>query len=390
MGSVGEIQEWDSQTGVFIRTLFKSARPIQLYAISPDGKKLATAYPNDPIFQIWDIETGSLLQTCAGHEASLDSLQFSPDGSILFSGGSDYTARIWDTSTGRVLSVIDRKNEYTRFKYVSFSPDGKQIATCGYRNEILFIDIASGQIEKILQRRVNVVKSVDYLPNGITILITDDTNVATILNPKTEFVVKTIGEGTGTFYTAALSPDGKKVILLYYDRIFVYHAASGQFLYQIENDNHLLNKMCMSPNGSRLAAAGTKVLLWDVKAENSNPILEINKFCRGIQSVFFTADGKKVLAGTIDRVIERWNLMDTAPEHSVTADVPNGELIKIAGNGSKVMIGRKGNDSELWDIDKEKKVLTFPFTPDGSTTASCYAISADGSFLVTEKFSRLW
>jgi WD40 repeat protein len=62
-----------------------------------------------------------VLQT--GHASWIYSVTFSPDGKLLASGGLDLTIKIWEVSTGTLLrSLIGHSNSITS---VAFSPDGK-------------------------------------------------------------------------------------------------------------------------------------------------------------------------------------------------------------------------------------------------------------------------
>jgi len=61
---------------------------------SPDGKKIATHFSRTA--RIFDAETGKELQKLeGGHEDSIESVAFSPDGKKLVTGSKDKTARIW-------------------------------------------------------------------------------------------------------------------------------------------------------------------------------------------------------------------------------------------------------------------------------------------------------
>jgi RNA polymerase sigma factor (sigma-70 family) len=64
-------------------------------AFSPDGRYLATA-KDTPEIHLWDVLAGREVCLLEGHEGSVVSLLFSPDGKRLFSGGSDTTALTWD------------------------------------------------------------------------------------------------------------------------------------------------------------------------------------------------------------------------------------------------------------------------------------------------------
>src|SRR5262245_18325338 len=57
-------------------------------AVSPDGKRLATASA-DRTVKSWDIMTGELVLTARGHTGSVNAVAFSPDGRRLISAGAD-------------------------------------------------------------------------------------------------------------------------------------------------------------------------------------------------------------------------------------------------------------------------------------------------------------
>jgi WD40 repeat protein len=67
---------------------------------SPDGSRLATA--GFDVAGVWDAHTGDLV-FLAGHPGGVDSVDFSPDGRYLVTGGSDGRFRVWDAETGAEL-----------------------------------------------------------------------------------------------------------------------------------------------------------------------------------------------------------------------------------------------------------------------------------------------
>jgi WD40 repeat protein len=66
-------------------------------AFSPDGSILASG-SSDKTVRLWDAATGAHLHTLERHADAIMSVAFSPDGSILASGSSDKTVRLWDAA----------------------------------------------------------------------------------------------------------------------------------------------------------------------------------------------------------------------------------------------------------------------------------------------------
>ena len=45
--------------------------------------------------KVWDLATGKLLQTLTGHLGEVRAVAFSPDGSLIASGGDDLEIKLW-------------------------------------------------------------------------------------------------------------------------------------------------------------------------------------------------------------------------------------------------------------------------------------------------------
>lgn len=132
------IRFWDVPTGDLIRTLRMPAGPgleggIQGASLSPDGTRLAVG--GVPVgsgklgylIYVITVETGEVEKVLTGHQGSLWSLAFSPDGKRLASSSKDGTARLYDVETGKTIREF--KGHTSGIMCVAFSPDGSKIAT---------------------------------------------------------------------------------------------------------------------------------------------------------------------------------------------------------------------------------------------------------------------
>ena len=78
-------------------------------------------------FEFGDASTGiEVLPPLRGHDDSIHSVAFSPDGSRIILGSKDRTIRVWDASTGAEMLAPLRGHNYPIIS-IAFSPDGSKI-----------------------------------------------------------------------------------------------------------------------------------------------------------------------------------------------------------------------------------------------------------------------
>jgi WD40 repeat protein len=96
-------------------------------AWSPDGTRVAVV--ERTAIHIWDA-AGTPITMCVGHEASVATVTWSPDGNLLTSGGWDSTIRFWSPH-GTLLHTLDtwssRRSVGTPFE-LAWSSNGASLA----------------------------------------------------------------------------------------------------------------------------------------------------------------------------------------------------------------------------------------------------------------------
>ncbi|KIO01869.1 hypothetical protein M404DRAFT_149210 [Pisolithus tinctorius Marx 270] len=97
-------------------------------AFSPDGKRIVSGSEDDTVM-VWDAERGVQIGSpLEGHTEEVYSVAFSPDGKWIVSGSLDMTVGVWDAEGGvQVGCPLEGHTEAVTS--VAFSPDGKRIVS---------------------------------------------------------------------------------------------------------------------------------------------------------------------------------------------------------------------------------------------------------------------
>ena len=139
---------------------------VKSVSFSPDGKTLATA-SDDNTARIWDLQ-GNQLALFSGHQDSVKSVSFSPDGKTLATASHDKTVRVWDLQ-GNQLALFSGHQDSVNS--VSFSPDGKTLATVSKDKTVRIWDLQGNQLA-LFSGHQDSVYSVSFSPDGNCLLYT--------------------------------------------------------------------------------------------------------------------------------------------------------------------------------------------------------------------------
>ncbi len=134
-------------------------------AYSPDGTRLAVA--SSIGIWLYDTQTGEALDLLTGHTSGARSVSFSPNGKTLASASWDQSICLWDAQTGTHLRTMTK---HTRgVESVTFSPDGKMLASASYDKTVCLWDVRTGTHIRTLEEHTEIVYSVSFSPDGKTL-----------------------------------------------------------------------------------------------------------------------------------------------------------------------------------------------------------------------------
>jgi len=116
----------------------------------------------DHLVQLWDTASGRAIKSLKGHTDNVFAVAFSPDKSLLVSGGHDHTLKLWDVKTGVELAQLgDQDNSWRAV----FSPDGKYLASASMDGSVKLWTLQPGASART-QGAYQSVKAIAFSRDG--------------------------------------------------------------------------------------------------------------------------------------------------------------------------------------------------------------------------------
>ena len=406
-----KIKLWDAVSGEHQLTLTEHTDEVYSLVFNPDGRTFA-GIGGDSTIRLWDAVTGEHLQTITGHTRSVSSISFSPDGSRLATGSGhdkagDKIIRIWNVQSGCLQSTFKvpigrwlNQDNYL-IDFVSYSPDGKTLASGSDDGTIRLWDTQSNQLQFTTFegfRGISTEKSIKYYTiDGLVLAYSPDGKTLASSSPdwfgntfQKDNTVQLWDAATCKHKTTLTAENCEKILSIAFSPDSRTVAGSGDdstvYLWDVTNGKlkttltghreKFVRSVAFSPDGRTLASGAStggefvtgEVCLWDVASGECKASLD-NGF-NGVHSVIFSPDGSALAVGATKgvtlwdvhkilhqshddiRIYPTW--FDTTGRHKITLKGHTRYVSAVAfsPDGRTLASGSIDGTVLLWDITK--------------------------------------
>ncbi len=271
------VRLWDTKTGKNINTFLGHVGSVESVTFSPDGYTIASSggrfsdfifFGDDYTIRLWDVISGTQKVTFFGHERRAYYVTYSPDGRFLASCGHDDNVILWDVKTGTPLWTITGPENETIA--VTFSPDGQTLAV-GFKTEIQLRDIDSKKVINTFYNNMIPISRLVYSPDGNKLVRAVGDNLIRIWNLTTGQEMTFHTGHTNKLFSLAFSPDGKSLVTAGYkgdSSIRFWEPDTGMLKFTLNASPYIISNLVFSPNGKTFATSGHDgtILLWDYES----------------------------------------------------------------------------------------------------------------------------
>jgi tricorn protease-like protein len=266
---------------------------------SPDGQRIITG-GWDAAVRVRDTVTGRETLSLKGHTGGVSTVSFSPGGAWIGSGSVDGTVKVWDASSGQ--EKLELKCHQGEIRSMAFSPDGRRIVTGGNDRTVRVWDTTSGQEILGLNGHKAGISSVSFSPDGRRIISGSHDATVRVWDAASGQPIRILNGCADSVFCVAFSPDGRHIAGGDEGTVKVWEAASGQETLTLKGHAGGVFGVAFSPDGRRIVTGGMDrtVRVWDAASGQETLVLKGHPF--PVASVRFSPDSLRIASCSEDAV----------------------------------------------------------------------------------------
>jgi WD40 repeat protein len=319
----GRISVWSLPDWHEVQSFALKRASIRCLTFSPDSRRLAAGDSLANV-TIWNIESNFPPVACRGSSYEAYAVAFSPDGTILASGGRE-PCKFWDAASGRLLLDLKSGDFVTG---LTFSPDGRRLAASSQKafspGQVHLWDLDYGRGIQTLRGFAAPVGGVCYSADGRFLAgITHDWQIGIWDLPTGQLhVTFEVPRGFTTDNAGlAFSPDGNRFAFSSGTSGKLWETTTGKELDSWKLPPGLVDLMSYQADGKlllfRVETKSGKVPPhdWRVKAEDDprvgrirnllgptreKPIAQLTPYPKGVANAVGWADGSQLILEVVE------------------------------------------------------------------------------------------
>jgi WD40 repeat protein len=352
---------------------------------SPDGRSVVVVPLGGPI-QVWDADLGVKRFALSGEPDNGGPAEFSPDGHLILSGGSEIY--LWNAETGRVIrhqkmpggkpasaqflpggrrillsyeaeDIVDART-FRVLRHIAIpgqelyctrvSPAGTHALCHLNDNDVGVLDLNTGRIRCRMHGHTDTVIAIRFSLDGRTVVTGGADTTVKIWDATTGRLLQTLKNRVGQVWGVALSPDGREVLAAATDHsIRIWDWKSATLVTSLKGHSGIAVETEFSPSGTRLAtlAYDGTVRIWKWGQESA--ALAVPGDVQPTGDPSFSPDGALMVAPSSDKGARIWRVRDG---NAVRALKASGGTISWAGftkDGAGILTASEDNKLQWWN-----------------------------------------
>lgn len=286
------------------RTLPKHPGGVTSGMFSPGGAYLASG-AGDGQVRIWEVNTGELRHACKSQEGPVWSVSFAPNGSRIASCGSGRVVQIHDLGSGGVQTPASSSGALAT---VAYSADGNQLAYAGFDDKLTILAV-HGETCLQIEAKQMAVNQITWSRDGRWLATGGNDNNIKIWEMPSGTLIKVLEGHRNPVYSLALSANGETLasggrdgsVRLWDTTTWVQRAI-------LRGHKHSVLAVAFHVSGKMMSSGGADgtIRFWSVERGENSRTVESGHVA--VQFLAFSPNGQRLASGGADQTVRIWGL----------------------------------------------------------------------------------
>lgn len=365
-----ELFEFQTDAFIDFYALRGHARAVKGVAFSPDGKLLVSRSYYKTM-RLWSVEERKTKHILESPEPFLLE-NFLCDSVLVSLVGSDKSAIVWDTETGKIKHTLKRNSKRHGYGLIACSPDGKLVAATldYYSNETwtyktvwpsgkLMIDLwdkEKGEKEELaLDANGTEVHGITFSSNGELMLLGCSSETVRLWSTGKKPEEHILFKHSRGVRNVAFSPDGQFIAFTAYEAVWLWDTVEKKVKLLCENRSYSVNIIIFSPGG-KLATTELhchEIRLYMTRQEKEMHILKGHS--DRVTSVAFSPDSQLLASASEDKTVRLWAVGTGTELAILKAHTDTVWNVTFSPKGELVATGSSDGIVGLWNVSQWKQ-----------------------------------
>lgn len=314
---------WDAATGECLQTLKGHVRWVWPLSINPDINQLVTG-GLDGNFHLWNLQTNDIQQTIKGHGNWIWQVKHSPCKTYFAtcSCTDDETLKLWHAGSGQWLATLEGHKAGGVWT-IDFSPDGTSLVSGGQDGTVRMWDLQSYNCQHIVKAHNNWVWSVVFNQQGNLIATCSDDGTVKIWSAKTLHLQHSI-ELPGRKILSLAWIGNSKIVASGCDDglIRLWDASTGKHIRSMEGHQQWVLALAYDRTNHTLisGAQDNTIRLWDL--ENIECFAVLRGHSNWVTSIDLDYEEHLAITGSADGTVKIWDMDSKECQRTLKISLP--------------------------------------------------------------------
>jgi len=388
-GYAGLVRAFQVPTGLELAQIQTSTEPLQAHrivalAMTRDGSLLATGDEGGLVRMI-DVASGTLTRNLQVGRMGLAHIEFSSDGTELATTAGT-SVRVWNTRSG--AEEVALKRHLGPIACAAFSPDGTLVATGGFDGEAHLWNAADGTHVRSLVDAEGVCHlgwlfDLGFSPDGSWIVSAGQDGRARMWSTESGEPIGQIAGFERAVTGVSIAPDGARLATIGGDRVLRMWSVAEDFsfapMFEVPELRGVVFGVRFDASGERVAVSGSDLRVFD--AADGEQLALHDGLGSMVTALDWGARGDVLGVGLASSQVRVFDPMEGETRFTLLDQRGRVRLLRFSGEGGLLATGSEGQaEVQLWDAATGRHVGQVPGHNRGTL---CAVFSPDGRQLFT-------